>query len=158
MTSMLRPRAIAALLLLAATAGCGSATAASEEAAPTPVEEAAPATFTVTGSITVVGASYADSAVTGEECTTTTDSDPIGGLQVVLENDSGTTLALATLSETGSFTSSSSTDGWYAPCAFAFKFNDVPEGEAFYTLTAGDLGEMKYSREDLNEPVELGLG
>ncbi len=158
MTFAPRPRAAAALVLLPAIAGCGPTAAAPEDAAPAHVEEAAPPTFTVTGSITVVGASYADSAVSGEECTTTTDSDPIGGLQVVLEDDSGTTLALTTLSETGSFTSSSTTGGWYAPCAFAFRFDDVPEGQAFYTLTAGDLGEMKYSRDDLNEPVELGLG
>lgn len=162
MASLVRRSSVglATLVAFLALVGCGS-TSPGGSAPPVPADtesDPAPATFTVTGSVTVAGASYADSAVKGESCTTTADAEPIAGLQLVLSDDAGATLALANLPEQGTFTESSASDGWFALCAFGFRFEDVPDGLSFYTVSAGDLGELKYGRDDLNGPIELAVG
>lgn len=137
------------IFLAGCSAGGGS------ESASTPSE---PSTLTVSGSITVVGSSFKDRAIKGDDCIATSGYDDIQqGFQLVLANDAGDTLALAELSE-GTFVEDSERGVYNAPCSFGFEFVDVPDDEDFYTIEAGTRGSMKYERSDLDEPIELALG
>jgi hypothetical protein len=108
---------------------------------------------TVPGSLSLYDTG-SDSLSPGEGCTGENGYDDItGGTEVVLTNESGTTLATATL-ETGTY------DG--AACVFDFTLHNVPKAK-FYRVSAGNSvrGGPEYSYADMKDAhwsLSLTLG
>lgn len=108
---------------------------------------------TVTGSLSLVDATYSAYSA-HESCTGSGGYDDIGaGTEVVLEDGNGRTLATTSL-ESGSY------DG--VSCVFAFTLPDVARAD-FYVLSLGNAvrGDERYSYEDMVEQdwsTELVLG
>jgi len=110
-----------------------------------------PQTFDVTGTVSVDGYD-SDYGVNGTSCTSSDGySDISEGAQATLTNQSGTVLAVSDLDE------GVVADG---DCSFGFLFSGVPEGQQFYSIHVGNSnrGEVTYTRDQLNVPVELTLG
>lgn len=124
------------------------------------VQDSAPETFTVEGTITVDGTTTWDRAVNGRECFATGGYSDINIAQVILSDDSGATLVVGHF-DSGKFVGvregrDRHIDGPWR-CSFSFTLLDVPEIGGYYTLTVGNRGEMKFSRSELDEPLELVL-
>ncbi|HTY35405.1 helix-turn-helix transcriptional regulator [Mycobacterium sp.] len=139
--AMRTPSLIAACLLLA---GCGGASAA----ASTPPM---PATFTVSGDLTVADVPAMDSS-----CFPSGGYADIEiGAQVTISDANGVTVALGQLQAGTPAASSlpSRTD-----CMFAFTVPGVPAGKGFYGIEVSHRGVIRYAEADITRPVRLKLG
>lgn len=138
-----------------AAAGCASGPSA---AAPTSL---APAVLTVTGVVVVAGHTWHQDAIAGNECSAVDGYGDIApGMQLVLSDDAGATLATAQLSD-GTFTKTSEGSDEFsqeAPCSFPFAFAAVADVDGFYTVAVGRRGDLKYSRDQLSKPLTLTMG
>jgi hypothetical protein len=122
--------------------------------APTPTStggasSAKPATVSLVGTLTVTGGS---DVLTSHPADGTCEgtggySDIAAGAQVVISDDSGTTLAITHL-ETGV--------GNQFSCAFAFR-TDVPSGRGYYGVQVSHRGIVKEREQDLGL-VAITLG
>lgn len=104
---------------------------------------------TVTGDLSL---SASNNLSAGDSCTGDGGySDIHEGTQVVVEDESGKTLA------TGAF-GNGTFDG--EDCVFSFSFHDVPKA-AYYRIHGGNRGVLQYSYDDMvkaNWSVHLSLG
>lgn len=132
----------AVVLVLAGCGGDGSSQAPEGESS-SPESE----TLNVSGSFTLTD--Y-DTYFQGR-CSGTGGYDDITrGAQVVVRDGDGKTLAIGELGQgraEDSFT-----------CAFPFRVESVPAGEAFYSLEVAHRGEVTYSADDIIGPIEMTLG
>jgi hypothetical protein len=100
-------------------------------------------TITVTGTITVK-----------EICSQIDDggySDMRQGADVVIKNESGTTIAIGALGSGHD----NIPPGW---CDFDFTVTDVPTDATFYEVEVGHRGALRYTLAELKQPLGLELG
>jgi len=134
--------ALAAILLLA---GCGKSSnePAATSGSPTP------ATFTITGTVTVQWAPFKSDPDDGGDCVTEGGySDIRTGAQVVVKDESSTIVSLGML-DPGHTQS--------RQCVFGFTVADIPEGKKFYAVEVTHRGQLQYTRSDLDKPLTLTL-
>ncbi|MFI5713380.1 hypothetical protein [Kribbella sp. NPDC051620] len=145
---------ITAVLLLAA---CGLSKQASESSTPS-----APATITVSGTITVSADSMSSEQAMGGACVTDDGySDISSGAQVRVEDSAGKVIALAALQAghvSEVFGPGTAVEGMAYLCVFGFTVNDVPAEEKIYSVEVTHRGKISFTREKLNEPIALTLG
>lgn len=144
---------LAAVALTSCSAGSGSG---NSSAAPSP-----DAALLIQGSI-VLAAGNLDWWEEGKPCRGKGGyADLVGGAQIVVENETGTTIAVGQL-EPGTLPDPIPTDPWTSrrvpDCTFQFSVKDVPEGANFYTLKIGSRESPTFTREQLDAPLELSIG
>jgi hypothetical protein len=121
---------------------------------------ARPKTFTVTGTLTVSDAytGTTRAADYGSACTAADGySDIKEGVDVVVSDSAGTTVALGSLTK-GMITDPAAYVSASGPCDFVFTVDSVPAGKRFYRVAVGHRGVQTFSEAALRKHVALTLG
>lgn len=140
----------AALLLV----GCGGASSPSE-ATTASASPAEPTTITAYGSVTLRASSRGDIAYLAAGCRGTGGySDLAQGAQVVVQDGSGTTLAIGQL-DAGI---GESYVAPYGACQFGFTVPGAPAGKGFYRIEISHRGAVNYTEAQLDTSLALTIG
>jgi hypothetical protein len=150
-------RVIATITAILLLAGCGESNKMPES--PT---SSVPASFKVSGTITVAADSMSSEQAMGGVCVTDGGySDIRTGAQVTVEDSAGKAIALGALQAghvSEVFDSGTAVEGMASLCVFGFRVNDVPAGEQIYSVEVSHRGKLNFTRDKLNEPISLTLG
>lgn len=143
----------AALAVAVLVTGCGSTDAGPATGSAASSTSPAASTIRVVGTITVPGE---PNRITDDDqlCFSEDGYDDIRvETQVTLADDAGSTLALADLSPGEVVISDPDR------CLYRFDFGQVDVGDGrFFSVEAGRRGKVRFSREDLAQPIVLTLG
>jgi hypothetical protein len=136
-----------------------STAAAASSAVTSPVaSSSSPATFTVHGSITLVGP-YSNSATNtpGEVCTPVPGYNDLSpGAAVTLSDPQGHVVATGAL-QAGVVVESQTGNG-HPDCRFVFEIDDVPADLTLYGFTIGHRSTIELPRSEVATEVLLTLG
>lgn len=116
-----------------------------------------PETFEISGDLTLTGYGLKYGTSSGDCLGDGGYSDIHGGLNVVVTDSKGETVAMGALSNEGKARRDSVSPIRPTSCTFTFTIADVPEGSKFYGITLGRRGTQQFARDDLNQPVHLTL-
>lgn len=147
-------RRIGLLVLLLSLAACGGSSA--------PPKAAAPSSFTAAGFLKVAAnpdfeQRLDQSQTIGTPCTSGAGlSDIARGTQVVIEDQSGKTVALGSL-DSGTLSGVPSQSEDTLKCSFAFTLSHVPAGHPFYRVGIGHRGTTQYTAAQMHQPLALTL-
>jgi hypothetical protein len=148
MGGMWGQRGVVVLALL--VTACGGSSGASS---PPTKAAAAPATFTLAGTVGV----HAGPQLRGQPgwpCVATGGyTDVAEGTQVVVTDRAGKTVALSRLTS-GQIQGA----GYERRCLFKFQVPEVPAGQPFYGVTVADRGTLQYDEAEARAGVSLTLG
>jgi hypothetical protein len=153
-TGLIVGLALVALVVLGGAAvGVGLAVTHGRSPGQAPAASAATAAFNAHGTLTLTDALGVEN-LDDVNCTGMGGySDITLGAQVVITDQSGTTIAVTDLGG-GQMIGS----GMSRQCAFDFSAGSVPAGKSFYGVTIGHRGTIQYSQAELESGVELSLG
>lgn len=114
--------------------------------------------ITVTGVVMAPAATNRVAQVAGDPCKAKDGFDDVkAGMQITLLADDNSTLALASLGK-GKRRDKSGAGGSGGACLFEFKFPGAAVPSDFVSVDLGRRGEVKFSKDELNEPLSLSVG
>lgn len=138
---------VAVVLLVAGCGADGGSSATGTTASSTPSGFKVQGVVSVSAGKTVPGQTeYTD----GGDCVLGGGYDDIRqGAQVTVKDQSGNVVALGAL-DAGHIQRQR--------CQFGFTVENVPDGKDFYSVEVSHRGELKYTRDGLNQALALTLG
>ncbi|TCC21653.1 hypothetical protein [Kribbella sindirgiensis] len=131
---------------------------------PAPVPLPQPESFAVTGAIVVEADILTSAQEVGGACVPEDGYDDIhAGTQVTVKDATAKVVALGKL-QAGTVAELYGEDalpallGFASKCTFSFTVTDVPGGQEIYSVEVSHRGDVRFSREQLNEELALTLG
>lgn len=152
----------AAVIVLVAAAVLVTLLVTRPKQQPTPA--APPAPFTVTGAIVVPADILSSGQAVGESCATDDGYGDIqAGAQVTVKDAAGTVVAVGrlqagTVADLYGEGDMPALLGYASKCTFAFNVTNVPAGQQIYSVEVSHRGELRYDRDQLDQPLALTLG
>lgn len=122
----------------------------------------APSEFSISGVIRLTSSSGDYYSGMPKTCPLTKDgyADLAQGAQVTVYDVDGKAVALGTIGDTAPVESgkASGFGPWIDQCDLSFSVAGVPEGEKIYSIEVAHRGQVRFTRDQLNEPVSLSIG